>query len=114
MKVFPKSSDDWYKVAFRMGAYCVILAAAFVVGIEIGALRYCDYLWRNGTYWLLLAWAPIGRCVAVLAAGVLLLWSYLLLREPRYYRNVRYAVIGICLSALTFGICWFCATPAIR
>lgn len=112
MKILPNSPDDWYDVAFRVNSYCVILAAAFIVGIEISALRYFDYFWRNGMYWLLLAWVPIGRMVALCAAAVLLLWSYLLLREPRYFRNVPYAAVGICLSAITFGICWFCETPA--
>lgn len=113
MKVFPKSPDDWYDVAFRMGIYCVILAAAFVVGTQISA--YFDYFWRNGMYWLLQDWAPAGHLVALWAAGLLLLWSYLLLGEPRYYRNARYATVGICLSAMTFGVCWFCDTaPSIR
>lgn len=110
MKIFPKSPDGWYDVAFRMSTYCVLLAATFVAGIQLSA--YFDYFWRNGLYWLLQDWAPISRVVAICAAGILLLWSYLRLREPRYFQNVRYATIGIALSAMTFAVCWFSGAPA--
>jgi hypothetical protein len=104
MSTAPEYTDSWNKLAFRLGLSCNAVVIAYMAGICFYGLLYTDYACINGQWRLLHNWLSIGQTVELWAGVILVFWSYFFMRAPARYRHIRYGLIGICASLISFAI----------
>lgn len=90
--------------------FCLIVAIFCVEGTYF----HNESSYGNGTYHLFREWNPIVRQVTFDFGVGVLAWSFFLLRVPRPYRNIRYALVGFFLSGLSVFLFFSGLPPAIK
>src|SRR6185437_955489 len=82
MRLFPKSPADWSEALFRFGFCCI--------AIDVAAEFFLFFNYVDGLRPTVREWQSILQMIGLWVSGVLLLWSFPLLRTSTDHRSLHY------------------------